>query len=111
MAGTAYDVGSSGYNQAVAIGAQFKNRKGITLRVLPGKNDVSRLVPLRDGKVEFSAFGIGGYQALEGVLTFGPKEWGPQPLRMLSMSNSDACNTLIQLGRAKVCNSVTSAQL
>ncbi len=98
LAWTAYDVGSSGYNQAVAIGSQMKSKKGITLRVLPGKNDVSRLVPLREGKVDFSAFGIGGYQALEGVFTFGQKEWGPQTLRMLSMSNSNACNTLILAG-------------
>ena len=63
MAWTAYDVGSSGYSQAVAIGSALKNKKGVSLRVLPGKNDVSRLVPLRDGKVLFSAFGIGGYQA------------------------------------------------
>ena len=29
---------------------------------------------------------------------FGQKEWGPQPIRMLSMSNSDACNTLMLAG-------------
>ena len=99
LAWTAYDVGSSGYSQAVAIGAAFKNKMGITLRVLPGKNDVSRLVPLRDGKVDYSAFGIGGDQALEGVFPpFGQKDWGPQPVRMLSMSNSDACNTLMLAG-------------
>lgn len=98
MAWTAYDVGSSGYNQAVAIGAALKNKRGVTLRVLPGKNDVSRLVPLRDGKVDFSAFGIGGYQATEAVFTFGQKDWGPQRLRMLTMSNSDACNTLMLAG-------------
>src|SRR3546814_12869045 len=44
---TAYDVGSGGYNQAVAIGNALKNKMGVTLRVLPGKNDVSRTVPLR----------------------------------------------------------------
>ena len=98
LAWTAYDVGSSGYNQAVAIGAALKNKMNVTLRVLPGKNDVSRLIPLREDKVEFSAFGIGGYQALEGVFTFGHREWGPQAIRMLSMSNSDACNTLMMAG-------------
>src|SRR3546814_3964003 len=40
IAVTAYDVGSSGYAQAVAVGAAFKNNYGVTLRVLPGKNDV-----------------------------------------------------------------------
>ncbi len=48
---TAYDVGSGGYNQAVAIGAALKNKLGVNLRVLPGKNDVSRTMPLRDGTV------------------------------------------------------------
>src|SRR3546814_6252829 len=63
LAATAYDVGSNGYSQAVAIGAAFKNEKGVTLRLLPGKNDVSRQIPLRDGKVHFSFSGIGGYYA------------------------------------------------
>ena len=51
---TAYDVGSGGYNQAVAIGNALKNKLGVDLRVLPGKNDVSRNIPLRDGRVPFS---------------------------------------------------------
>ena len=57
---TAYDVGSGGYNQAVAIGNALKNKLQVNLRVLPGKNDVSRNIPLRDGKVPFSANGVGG---------------------------------------------------
>ena len=98
LAWTAYDVGSAGYNQAVAMGAAFKNKMGITLRVLPGKNDVSRLVPLRDGKVDYSAFGIGAYQALEAAFVFGQKDWGPQPIRLLAMSNSGSCSTLMMAG-------------
>ena len=98
LAWTAYDVGSTGYGQAVAIGSALKNERGVTLRVLPGKNDVSRLVPLKQEKVQFSAFGIGGYQASEGAFTFGERDWGPQTIRMLSMSNSDACNTLMFAG-------------
>src|SRR5690606_10286073 len=57
IAWTAYDVGSTGYGQAIAIGAALKNERGVTLRVLPGKNDISRLAPLAAGKVDFSAFG------------------------------------------------------
>ncbi|MBZ0146210.1 MAG: hypothetical protein K8F62_01540, partial [Pseudorhodoplanes sp.] len=65
---TAYDVGSGGYNQAVAIGNALKNKYQVNLRVLPGKNDVSRNIPLRDGKAPFSANGVGGsYLAQEGV--------------------------------------------
>ena len=98
LAWSAYDVGSTGYAQAVAIGAALKNERGVTLRVLPGKNDMSRLVPLQQEKVQFSAFGIGGYQASEGVFEFGAANWGPQPVRLLAMSNGDFCNAVIVAG-------------
>ena len=91
IAVTAYDVGSSGYSQAVAVGAAFKNNYGVTLRVLPGKNDVSRTVPLREGKVDFSFNGIGTYYSQEGVDVFGTKDWGPQEARILLMSMGDNC--------------------
>ena len=58
MSWTAYDTGSAGYNQAVAIGAALQDALGVNLRVLPGKNDVSRTEPLRQGRVEFSATGL-----------------------------------------------------
>ncbi len=91
LAWTAYDVGSSGYNQAVAIGGALKNKLGVDLRVLPGKNDVSRQVPLRAGKVQFSATGVGAsYMAQEGAFEFGTKQWGPQEVRVLVASNSDS---------------------
>ena len=93
LAITAYDVGSSGYSQAVAVGAAFKNNLGVTLRVLPGKNDVSRTVPLRDDKVDFSFNGIGTYFGQEGVDVFGSKDWGPQSFRLLLMSMGDNCMT------------------
>ena len=88
---TAYDVGSAGYNQAVAIGKALKDALGVDLRVLPGKNDVSRQVPLRQKQVQFSATGVGAsYMAQEGVFEFGEKAWGPQPVRMLLAANSDS---------------------
>ena len=91
LAWTAYDVGSAGYNQSVAIGNAFKNAYGIDLRVLPGKNDVSRTIPLREGKVHFSATGVGAsFFAQEGMFEFGARDWGPQPARLLLTSLSDA---------------------
>jgi TRAP transporter TAXI family solute receptor len=88
---TAYDVGSGGYNQSVAIGKALKDAYGIDLRVLPGKNDVSRQIPLRQKQVHFSATGVGAsYMAQEGVFEFGAKEWGPQENRMLMAANSDS---------------------
>ncbi len=81
---TAYSTGSSGYNQAVAIGAALQGAADVNLRILPGKNDLARLEPVRQGKVQFSANGVGTYMAQEGVLSFGAKNWGPQKVRLLA---------------------------
>ncbi len=96
LAWSAYDVGSGGYNQAVAIGNALKQRYGINLRVLPGKSDVSRTLPVREGQVQFSANGVGGsYLAQEGVFEFGVKAWGPQPIRGLMLNSSDQVLTVV----------------
>ncbi len=96
LAWTAYGTGSAGYNQSVAIGAALKNSAGIDLRVLPGKNDVARTEPLRQGKVQFSATGVGGsFMAQEGVFSFGKENWGPQPVRVLLANNGGAINLAV----------------
>ena len=93
---TAYDTGSAGYNQAVAIGAALQDAAGINLRVLPGKNDVSRTEPLRQGRVQFSATGVGGsFMAQEGAFEFGGENWGPQPIRVLLANNGGAINLAV----------------
>jgi uncharacterized protein len=86
---TAYDVGSSGYAQAIGVGSILKNNVGTNLRVLPGKNDVSRLAPLREGTAQFSATGSDNIYSQEAVFTFGEKEWGPQPIRLLMLNYAD----------------------
>jgi len=88
---TAYNTGTSGYNQAVAIGSVLKNTYGVNLRVLPGKNDVSRLSPLRQHKAQFSATGSDSIYAQEAVYTFGTRKWGPQPIRLLLHNVADGC--------------------
>ncbi len=95
---TAYDTGSSGFNMAVAIGKAIKDKHGADVRVLPAGNDVARLAPLKGGRAQASAMGIGVYFAQEGVFEFAVKEWGPQPLGL--MLASSACNA-ISLGVAK----------
>ncbi len=96
LAWSAYDVGSGGYNQAVAIGNAMKQRYGVNLRVLPGKSDIARTLPAREGQVQFSANGVGGsYLAQEGVFEFGAKAWGPQPIRGLMLNSSDQVLTVI----------------
>ena len=96
MSWTAYDTGSAGYNQAVAIGAALQDAAGINLRVLPGKNDVSRTEPLRQGRVEFSATGVGGsFMAQGGAFEFGAENWGPQPIRVLLANNGGDINLAV----------------
>ena len=80
---TAYDTGSSGFNIAVAVGKMFKDKHNADVRVLPAGNDVARLTPLKTGRAQTSAMGIGTYFAQEGVFEFAVKEWGPQPLRLM----------------------------
>jgi TRAP transporter TAXI family solute receptor len=100
---SAYDVGSGGYNQSVAIGNALKQKYNVSLRVLPGKNDISRNQPLREGQVQFSANGVGGaYLAQEGVFEFGAPTWGPQPIRGLMLNTSDQVLTVIAAGDAGV---------
>jgi TRAP transporter TAXI family solute receptor len=96
IAWTAYDTGSAGYNQSVAVGSALKSALGVDLRVLPGKNDVARTEPLRQGKVEFSATGVGGsFMSQEGAFEFGKKNWGPQPVRVLLANNGGAINLAV----------------
>jgi TRAP transporter TAXI family solute receptor len=98
MAWSAYNLGTTGYSQAVAIGKVLKDEYGTTLRVIPGKNDISRLVPLRKGRVQFSANGIATYLAQEGVFQFAQPAWGPLPLRLL-MSSSGMSNQALAVTR------------
>ncbi len=83
MSWTAYGTTASGYAQSVAIGNALKAKYGTDLRIIPGKNDVSRMAPLRDGKADFCACGIASYFGQEGVFLFAAKPWGPQPLRVI----------------------------
>lgn len=98
LTATAYDTGSSGFNMAVAVGKMMKDRNSTDLRVLPGGNDIARLAPLKTGRAQLSAMGVGSYFAQEGVFEFGAKDWGPQPLQMMLAAIS--CNGL-SLGVAK----------
>lgn len=89
MAWSTFDVGSSGYSQAVAIGSALKNRYGINLRVIPGKNDVSRILPLTTGRLDFVVNAMGSYLAQEGAYEFGNEGWGPVPVRLLLAAMSE----------------------
>lgn len=102
LAWSAFDVGSSGYNQAVAIGQALQNAYGISLRVIPAGNDVSRLAPVRNDRIPFAAAGNDVFFAAEGVSAFASPDWGPQPLRMLSSASADNCLALGTAGDAGI---------
>ncbi|MCG8652542.1 MAG: TAXI family TRAP transporter solute-binding subunit, partial [Pirellulales bacterium] len=77
---TAYGTTSSGYAQSVGLGGMLKKQYGSNLRIIPGKNDVSRMLPLRTGQVDICACGIAAYFGQEGVFMFANEKWGPVPL-------------------------------
>ncbi len=93
---TAYGTTSAGYAVSVAIGNALAD-DGYRLRVIPAKNDISRMTPLRAGRVHFSAMGIGSYLSQEGVNEFGAKRWGPQPVRVIMMGwgNSNIASLVV----------------
>ena len=70
IAWSAYPTGTGGYSQAVAIGNILQRQYSVNLRVIPGRNDVSRLATLRAGRVHFSAGGSESVYAQEGILNF-----------------------------------------
>lgn len=88
LAMTAYGTGSAGYTQMVSLGNLLKNEYGTSVRILPGENDVSRMTPLRMGRVPLCACGIASYYGSEGVLLFADPDWGPQPIRLISTSTA-----------------------
>lgn len=92
IAWSAYPTGTGGYSQAVAIGNIMQRQYSTNLRVIPGRNDVSRLATLRAGRVHFSAGGSEAVYAQEGILNFASRIWGPQPVRQLLSNYSDACS-------------------
>jgi TRAP transporter TAXI family solute receptor len=86
---TAYDVGSAGYIQAASIGHAMGGKEGVTVRVIPAGNDVSRQAPLAAGRAHFGALGSGSFLSQEGVLDFANTDWGPQPIRILGAAWGD----------------------
>ena len=80
---TAYGTTSSGYAQSIAIGAMLKRQHDVELRVIPGKNDVSRMIPVVKKRAHICACGIAALFNQEGAYMFGSKRWGPMALRNL----------------------------
>lgn len=92
LAWSAYPTGTGGYSQAVALGNILQRQYETNLRVVPGRNDVSRLATLRAGRVNMSAGGSEAVYAQEGILNFASRIWGPQPVRVLMSNFSTSCS-------------------
>ncbi|MCA8927849.1 MAG: TAXI family TRAP transporter solute-binding subunit [Alphaproteobacteria bacterium] len=80
LAWTAYGTTSSGYAQSVGIGNMLKAKYDTDLRIIPGKNDVSRMLPIKVGQADICACGIAAYFGQEGVFMFADDRWGPTKL-------------------------------
>ena len=81
-----YGVGTGSYNEAVAQAAGIKKRYRTDLRLLPTRNDISKIAPLRSGAVDFSAMGSGVLFTQEGVYDFANQSWGPQKVMLLGIN-------------------------
>jgi uncharacterized protein len=99
MIWSAYPTGTTGYSQAVGIGSVLQNLYNTNLRVVPGRNDVSRMEPIRRGRADFTFGGTEGISAQEGVRDFGVREWGPFEMRLILANRPDACSFAIQVPR------------
>lgn len=83
---TAYGTVSSGYAQLLAIGNMLKDKYGTDIRIIPGKNDISRMIPLKSKAADYCACSVAAYFAQEGASIFGVRDWGPQ--RLYNMFNN-----------------------
>ena len=110
IAWSAYPTGTGGYSQAVAIGSILQRQYQVNLRVIPGRNDVSRLATLRAQRVHFSAGGSEAVYAQEGILNFASRIWGPQPIRALMSNYSDSCSFTFATARDANVNSVADVK-
>ncbi|MCA8927850.1 MAG: TAXI family TRAP transporter solute-binding subunit [Alphaproteobacteria bacterium] len=80
LAWTAYGTTSSGYSQSIGLGNMLKAKYDTDLRIIPGKNDVSRMLPLKANQADICACGIAAYFGQEGVYMFANDRWGPTPI-------------------------------
>ncbi len=87
---TAFGTTSSGYAQSVGIGQMLDSKYDTSLRIIPGENDVARMIPLKNGQSDICACGIASYFAQEGVLMFADPDWGPQ--RLFTLFNNVGTN-------------------
>ncbi|NYS76465.1 MULTISPECIES: TAXI family TRAP transporter solute-binding subunit [Halomonadaceae] len=99
---TAYDTGSTYYIQASALGGLLKEHAGSNIRIIPGRNDIARMTPLKSGQADYTMSGIAAYFAQEGVMLFNSQKWGPQPLRVVAANFGNQAIGLAAAGDADI---------
>ncbi len=100
MTWSAYGTTSTGYVQAIAVSNTLRKFYGTSVRVIPGKNDISRIMPLARKRAEFCACGIAeSYFAQEGITLFATRDWGPQPMQVVFTNRGDGIgHSLVMAG-------------
>lgn len=95
---TSYPTGTAYYTHAAVLGGMLQEHHGSNVRVIPGRNDIARLTPLRTGRADYTMGGIAIYYAQEALYSFDAENWGPQPVRLV-LANNNASTGLV-LGAA-----------
>ena len=88
-----YDVGGGVYIITAALGEGIQKKFGVRLRSLPVGTGTSRILNVKIGNTDFGAT-IDGLFASEGLYDFSGLDWGPQPLRMIYMSNRESAYSI-----------------
>lgn len=83
MIWTAYDVGSTGYNEASAIADALMKAYGTRIRLLPSGTSVGRITPLEAERAQYGWLATETFFAVEGLYDFAAKDQGPQDVRVL----------------------------
>ena len=77
----------------MAIGKALKDNYNVNLRVLPGKNDVSRCCPCSAAASNFPLTALPPTLLRKGFSIAG-KTWGPMPLRIVMASHGESNQAL-----------------
>jgi hypothetical protein len=96
-----YDVGGGVYIITAALGEGIYKKFGVRLRSLPVGTGTSRILNVKIGNTDFGVT-IDGLFASEGLYDFASLEWGPQPLRMLYISNRQSAYSIATTNKSGI---------
>ena len=85
-----FDIGASTYAELAAIGEGIHKKFGVKIRNVPVGNSIARAIATRAGSTQIWGSCSAYYACAEGIFDFATPEWGPQPIRALTMSKRTA---------------------